>query len=64
MSTAVRSTDQFAVRSGAVDVNGTEVRHSGIETTRVVTLGGGDVMQIAPGVLASVVNWWDPLAED
>jgi len=56
--------DQFAVRSGAVDVNGSEVRHSGIETTRVVTLGGNDEVQIAPGALASVVNWWDPLSED
>ena len=45
-------------------MNGTEVRYSGIETTRVVTLGGSDDMQIDPGVLADVVSWWDPLDED
>ena len=45
-------------------MNGTEVRHSGIETTRVVTLGGSDEMQIAFGVLAGVMSWWDPLSED
>jgi peroxidase len=55
--------DQFAVRSGVVDVNGTEVRHSGIETTRVVTLGGSDEVEIAPGVLASVLSWLDPMTE-
>ena len=55
--------DQFALRSGEVDVNGAEVRHSGIETTRIVTLGGSDEVQIALDTLASVVDWWDPLAE-
>ena len=60
-----RSTqERFAVRSGAGDVNGPEVRHSGTETTRDFILGESDVMQNAFGVLAGVMSWWDPLAED
>jgi hypothetical protein len=55
--------DQFALGSGASDVNGTEVRHSGTETTRDFILGESDVMQNAFGVLAGVMSWWDPLAE-
>jgi peroxidase len=56
--------DRFAVGPGLVAVNETEVRHSGIETTRIVTLGGNDDVRLAPDVLASVENWWDPFSDD
>jgi peroxidase len=55
--------DRFAVAAGAVDVNGNLVRHFGIETVRLVTLGGDDVIEIDPGVVADVVSWWNPLEE-
>jgi hypothetical protein len=58
------SQDAFAVESGAVAVNGTEIRHTGIEKTRVVTLGGGDTIVIDPSVLVDVVSWWGPWEEE
>jgi hypothetical protein len=60
-----RSTnDQFAVRANAAMVNGTAVRYEGIETKRLVTMGGTDDVGIEPGVVAEVVSWWDPTDED
>jgi peroxidase len=60
-----RSTnDQFAVGANTAVVNGTAVRYAGIETTRLVTMGGTDEVEIEPSVLAEVVSWWDPTNED
>jgi peroxidase len=56
--------DEFAVGAAAVDVNNNKIQYSGIESIRIVTLGGSDAVQIDPGVLADVVSWWNPLDED
>jgi peroxidase len=55
--------DRFAVGAAAVDANGNGIRYSGIETNRIVTLGGTDDVSIEPGVFADVKPWWDPLDE-
>jgi peroxidase len=56
--------DQFAVRANTAAINGTEVRYAGIETKRLVTMGGTDEVGIEPGVVAEVVSWWDPTDEN
>jgi len=52
--------DQFAVRANTAAINGTELRYAGIETRRLVTMGGTDDVAIEPGVPVEVVSWWDP----
>jgi len=60
-----RSTnDQFDLRANAAMVNGTAVRYMGIETKRLVTMGGTDDVGIEPGVVAQVVSGWDPMDEN
>jgi hypothetical protein len=56
--------DRFAVSADIVDVNDTTIQYTGIETRRLVTLGGNDDVSIDPAVLVDVVSWWDPLDED
>jgi peroxidase len=58
--------DTFVVDPRTITVNANTARHSGLETIRVVTLGGGDGVQIDPAIasIVSVLVWWDPLDED
>src|SRR5262245_4099891 len=56
--------DEFVAGAGSVDVNGNAVRHTGIETPRIVTRGGDDSVNVEPGVLVDLVSWWNPLDED
>jgi hypothetical protein len=46
----------------SVDINGNAIFATGIETTRLLTLGGGDSV-IDPDLLALVLAYWDPLDE-
>ncbi len=53
--------DTAHVGSSAGEVNGDQIRHPGIESLRVVTLGRN--VEVLPGVFAAVLNGWDPLDE-
>jgi peroxidase len=54
---------QRSVQARDVTINGNKIAATGVETVRLVTLGGNDNI-IDPGMLALIVTLWNPQNDD